>query len=261
MSEWPSQIGLVGCGAMGGAVARRLARVHPQAAFVLSDAVKSAAQALADEIGGQVGAIADTGGCDVVFVAVKPKDGADALAELRPSLGDAIVVSVIAGWTLARLGEALGARPIVRTMPNLAVADGVGVVAVASHGLDAVGAERTRRLLDALGTVEELPEEQFSAATALAGSGPGFVALVAEGLEQGAIATGFAQPQARRLVQAVLAGTAALLADQGDPADLRRRVSSPGGTTVAGVAVLEAGAVRDHVAEAVRAAARRASEL
>ncbi len=261
MSEWPSQIGLIGCGAMGAAVARRLAHVHPEATFVVSDAIDAAAQALAAEIGARVGAIADTGGCDIVIVAVKPKDAAEALGALRPHLGHGVVISVVAGWTLARLGEVLGDRAIVRTMPNLAVADGVGVVAMASHGMHAAEVARTRRLLDVLGTVEELPEEQFAAATALAGSGPGFVALVAEGLEQGAIGAGFARPQARRLVQAVLAGTAALLSDHGDPAELRRRVSSPGGTTVAGVAVLDAGGVREHVADAVLAAARRASEL
>jgi pyrroline-5-carboxylate reductase len=84
---------------------------------------------------------------------------------------------------------------------------------------------------------------------------------MAEGLEEGAVGVGFGRDQARRMVQAVLAGSAALLADGIDPAELRHRVSSPGGTTVEGVAVLERGAVRAHVADAVRAAARRAAEL
>ncbi len=106
-----------------------------------------------------------------------------------------------------------------------------------------------------------LPESLFAAATALAGSGPGLVAVVAEGLEEGAVAAGLTRAQAREMVAAVLGGTAALLADGTDPAVLRQRVSSPAGTTIAGVAVLERGAVRAHVADAVLAAAKRAQEL
>jgi pyrroline-5-carboxylate reductase len=87
------------------------------------------------------------------------------------------------------------------------------------------------------------------------------VALVAEGLEEGAVAAGLGRPQAREMVAAVLAGTAALLADGTDPAVLRQRVSSPAGTTIEGIAVLERGAVRAHIADAVLAAARRAAEL
>jgi pyrroline-5-carboxylate reductase len=109
--------------------------------------------------------------------------------------------------------------------------------------------------------VVELPEALFPAATALAGSGPGFLALVAEGLEEGAVAAGLPRGDARRMVAGVLAGTAALLADGGDPAALRQRVSSPAGTTVAGLAELERGAVRAHLADAVAAAARRAEQL
>ena len=84
---------------------------------------------------------------------------------------------------------------------------------------------------------------------------------MAEGLEEGGVAAGLGRPQARELTAAVLAGTAALLADGTDPALLRQRVSSPAGATIAGLAVLERGAVRAHVADAVLAAARRASEL
>jgi len=84
---------------------------------------------------------------------------------------------------------------------------------------------------------------------------------VAEALEEGAVAAGLARAHARQMVPAVLAGTAALLRDGADPAELRRRVSSPAGTTLAGLGVLERGAVRAHIADAVKAAAARAEEL
>jgi pyrroline-5-carboxylate reductase len=246
---------------MGGAMVRGLARTEGRA-FVLADAVASAAQSVAADVGGTVGQVADVAACDVVIVAVKPKDAAGALREIAPVLApDAIVVSVVAGWDLARLRDAVGPRAILRTMPNLAVRHGLGLVAFAAAGIDDDARANVVDLLSSLGAVEELPESLFSAATALVGGGPGFVALMAEGLEEGAVGVGFGRDQARRMVQAVLAGSAALLADGIDPAELRHRVSSPGGTTVEGVAVLERGAVRAHVADAVRAAARRAAEL
>lgn len=261
MSEWPTRIGLIGCGAMGGAMVRGLARTGTHS-FVLADAVAAASQSVAADVGGTIGQVSDAAGCDVVILAVKPKDAAAALQEIAPVLAsEAILVSVVAGWDLARLADVVGRRAILRTMPNLAVRDGLGLVAFTAAGIDADMQARVVGLLSPLGAVEALPEALFGAATALVGSGPGFVALMAEGLEEGAVGAGFPRDQARRMVQAVLAGSAALLADGIDPAELRQRVSSPGGTTVEGVAVLERGAVRAHVADAVRAAARRAGEL
>lgn len=260
--SWPRDIGLVGCGAMGTAMVRGIRRGAPDVPVVVADAVPAAADAAAVSLDGRLGSVAAAGACELVILAVKPKDAADAAAALVPSLTpDSVVLSVVAGWDLERLATALGERSLVRTMPNLAVRDGLGLVAVAHRGVAADRLVEIMRVLQPLGTVEELPEGQFATATALAGSGPGFVALVAEGLEEGAVAAGFDRPQARRMVQAVIAGTAALLADGTAPSDLRRQVSSPGGTTVAGVAVLEQGAVRAHLADAVGAASRRATEL
>ncbi|HRC08512.1 MAG TPA: pyrroline-5-carboxylate reductase [Miltoncostaeales bacterium] len=261
MSEWPTRIGLIGCGAMGGAMVRGLARTGTHA-FVVADAVPAAAQSVAADIGATVGDVTDAAACDVVILAVKPKDAAAALAGIAPALVDgSVLISVVAGWDVARLTAIVGPRAILRTMPNLAVREGLGLVAFTAAGIDADTHAKVIALLAPLGTVEELPEALFGAATALVGSGPGFVALMAEGLEEGAVGSGFTRDQARRMVQAVLAGSAALLADGIDPAELRHRVSSPGGTTVEGVAVLERGAVRAHVADAVRAATRRATEL
>src|SRR5204863_1022433 len=108
--------------------------------------------------------------------------------------------------------------------------------------------------------VVPLPEALFGAATAVVGSGPGFVALVAEGLEEGAVAVGLSRADARAMVRAVLVGTAALLEGDDDPAALRQRVTSPAGSTAEGLARLERGAVRAHLADAVRAAAARAAD-
>jgi pyrroline-5-carboxylate reductase len=224
--------------------------------------VPDAIAAAVADCGGRPAAFDEAAAADLVVVAVKPKDAADAFAAMAGAAGrDATVLSVIAGWELDRLAAALPGAGLIRTMPNLAVRHGAGIVVVATRGLDEAREEAALALLRPLGAVVPLPESLFAAATALAGSGPGLVAVVAEGLEEGAVAAGLTRGQAREMVQAVLAGTAALLEDGTDPALLRQRVSSPGGTTIAGVAVLERGAVRAHVADAVRAAAERAGGL
>ena len=249
---------------MGRAFAVGMGRGRPDVAgrLLIADAVPAAVEAAVADAGGRPASVAEAAACDLVCVAVKPRDAGQVLGEIvaTPRPGR-VILSVIAGWDLARLEAAAPGVPLVRTMPNLAVRHGAGIVAVASRGVDDERSARIAELLAPLGAVVSLPESLFAAATALAGSGPGLVAVVAEGLEEGAVAAGLTRAQAREMVGAVLGGTAALLADGTDPALLRQRVSSPAGTTIAGVAVLERGAVRAHLADAVLAAARRAEEL
>jgi pyrroline-5-carboxylate reductase len=232
-------------------------------AVIVADAVASAAAAGAAESGGRVGSAAEAAGCELVVLAVKPKDAADALAALAPHAGAATtVLSVVAGWDTVRLAAAAPAVRIVRTMPNLAVRFGAGLVAIAADDLDPGLRDRLVSRLEPLGEVVALPESLFPAATALAGSGPGLLALIIEAFEDGGVASGLTRDQSRAMARAVLAGTAALLADDdADPALLRQQVSSPAGTTIAGLMVLERGSVRAHVADAIVASARRAAEL
>jgi pyrroline-5-carboxylate reductase len=250
---------------MGRAMLCGLVRTRPAlgAASVVVDAIPAAADAGASEVGGRVGTVADAAACDLVVLAVKPKDAAEALAEIAPHVADgSVVLSVVAGWDLARLESAAAGVTVVRTMPNLAVRYGAGLVAIAHNGLDAGREAALEQALAPLGQIMALPEALFPAATALAGSGPGFLALIVEALEDGGVASGLTRDQARSMARAVLVGTAAILSDDDpDPAVLRQRVSSPAGTTIAGLMVLERGSVRAHVADAIVAAARRAAEL
>lgn len=264
MSVWPTSIGLVGSGAMGRAMLRGLVRERPGlgSASRVHDVASAAAEAGAAEVGATVATLSQAASCDLVVVAVKPGDAAYALRAIEAESGpDTVVVSVIAGWTLDRLRAEVTHTRVVRTMPNLAVAHGAGLVALADGHLAPDDAARIRAALEPLGTVVPLSEASFAAATAVVGSGPGLLAVVAEAMEEGAVAAGLSRAQARVMTQAVFAGTAALLADGSDPAVLRQRVSSPAGTTVAGISVLERGSVRAHMADAVVAAARRAAEL
>ena len=249
-------IGVVGVGAMGGAFAAGLA---PHAAVTVEDALPGRAADVASAIGVTAG---DAAECDVVVLAVKPQDLAATCELVVPRLrADATVVSVAAGWTLDRLTAVAPGHPMVRLMPNLAVAHGNGVVAMATAGLDEAAVTRMRGLLAPLGAVVVISEDLFGVATAIAGSGPGFVAHIAKAFEDAGVAHGLPRDDARAMVQAVLAGTASLLADGGDPAALQARVTSPGGTTAAGIAVLEDSATAAALGEAVGAATRRAAEL
>lgn len=261
-STWPSSVGVIGAGAMGGAFAAGIARGAAPPRILVADAVGEAAAHGAAGCGGDVSDVAGAAACDVVVLAVKPKDVPEALEAVRARHGDPpVLVSVAAGWDLARLRREIPSGGIVRTMPNLAVRHGAGLVAVAADELPADRHAAVLRLLAPLGEVVEVDETLFPAATALAGSGPGLVALMAEGLEEGGVRAGLTRAQSRAMGRAVLAGVAALLADGKDPASLRQMVSSPAGTTVEGVAVLERGAVRAHIADAVVAAAEKSKVM
>jgi pyrroline-5-carboxylate reductase len=245
---------------MGRAFAVGLVRAHPElaASLLLSDAFPAAADAAASETGGQVTDLATAACAECVVLAVKPKDVEAALTAAQPSMGaKTVLLSVVAGWTLDRLAAAAPGVGLARTMPNLAVRHGSGIVVVATRGLSTESDAGLHALLDGLGTVVDIPESLFNAATGLAGCGPGFLALVAEGLEEGGVTAGLGRTESRAIVQGLLAGTASLLADGGDPAELRQRVSSPGGATIEGVGVLERAAVRAALADAVTAAARK----
>jgi len=200
----------------------------------------------------------------LVFLAVKPQQAAAACREFRSDLPPAaVLVSVVAGLPIATLSGLAGTGRIVRVMPNTPCLVGRGVSVVCrSPDVPADLAERTRTLLAAVGHVHEVDESLLDAVTGLSGSGPGFVALLVEALSDGGVKAGLPRPLALALAVETLGGTAALLEQTGEhPAQIKDRVSSPGGTTIAGLAVLEQRGVRSALIDAVVAAAARAKEL
>lgn len=200
----------------------------------------------------------------VVVLAVKPQQAAVACQELAPVIPhDAVLVSIVAGLPLATLADLAGTKRIVRVMPNTPCLVGRGVSVVCrTPDVPAATAQRVHSLLAAVGTVHEVDEALLDAVTGLSGSGPGFVALLVEALSDGGVKAGLPRPLALALAVETLAGTAALLEQTGEhPAQIKDRVSSPGGTTIAGLAVLEQRGVRSALIDAVVAAAARAKEL
>lgn len=198
---------------------------------------------------------------DGVVLAVKPQDVVAACAELH---APARVLSIAAGVTLATLEAALPAgTAVVRAMPNTPATVGAGAAAIAG-GTSATESDLdwADAILSSVGIAVRVPEEQLDAVTGLSGSGPAYVFLVAEALMEAGAAVGLPLDVTESLVNQTLLGAARLLAetDQGAEA-LRVAVTSPNGTTAAGLAVLDANEVRRAIVDAVVAATERSREL
>lgn len=252
-----------GCGNMGSALVRGLVRDgwHRKYRFLLFDKVAERAQSLAAS-------------CNVtwvedpllypprfVFFAVKPKDVQEAALALSSWRGG-VLVSVVAGVSVGELRRYFSA-PIVRMMPNLCVEVGEGVVPV--HFSQEVSEEYREELLfllASLGWVFEVEEGELGLLTALSGSGPGIVARFVEGLMDGGVKIGLPWEKSLRLAVQTVLGTALLLKERGThPGVLKNLVASPGGTTIAGLHVLERAGFTGILIESVEAAYRRAQEF
>lgn len=195
-------------------------------------------------------------------IAVKPHDVAAVCVELEAAGVDR-VLSIAAGVTLDDLQARLSSAAVLRAMPNTPALVGAGAAAV-SPGARAgrEDLEWARDILGAIGTVVELPESALDAVTGLSGSGPAYVFLVAEAMIDAGVLAGLTRPVARELAVQTLLGSARLLAETGEEAsELRAGVTSPGGTTAAGLRALEAAGVRSAFLEAVMAATERARQL
>jgi pyrroline-5-carboxylate reductase len=207
---------------------------------------------------------ADCAAADLLLLAVKPQVFGVVTAGLVGRSPDhQLVLSILAGVTLGQLEGAFPGQPVVRVMPNTPATVGAGCTAIAlgraclpNHGAIA------RRIFEAVGSVVEVPEGLMDAVTGLSGSGPAYVALMVEALADGGVAAGLPRAIAQELALGTVLGTARLLRESGmHPALLKDQVTSPGGTTIAGVGVLEAAGFRSGLIEAVKAAAARSKEL
>ena len=198
---------------------------------------------------------------DATFLAVKPQDVQTATAGMEDS--DALVISILAGVSLAALGARLPRARLVRVMPNTPCLVGAMAAGFAfADGVDSGDRALVRRLLTAAGVALEVPEEQLDAVTGLSGSGPAYFARFIEWLSAAGVQQGLAPEVATELSVQTALGTALLMQQQGmAPATLVDMVSSPGGTTVAGRRELEQGAVQGALERTVAAAPARSREL
>ncbi len=221
-------------------------------------AISALGVAVADVVGAELTASA-TG----AVLAVKPEVAEPACRTLGAA-GITRVLSIVAGMPTGRLEACLPAGAVVvRAMPNTPALVGAGVSAMSGGGAAASSdLEWAESVLAAVGTVVRVPERHLDAVTGLSGSGPAYVFLVAEALIEAGVLAGLSRDVSRTLVLETLRGSAALLAETGEtPEVLRAGVTSPGGTTAAGLRALEARAVRSAFLEAVLAAAERSRNL
>ena len=262
-------IAMIGGGQMALALAEGFCRAGllQPTDITVHDPVPAARERLAGRVPGihfaDNGAVA-AAAARIVFLAVKPQQASAACREFAAALAaDAVVVSIVAGLTLHNLAELAGTPRIIRVMPNTPCLVGRGVSVVCrTPEVPAGDLARVLELLAAVGRVHEADETLMDAVTGLSGSGPGFVALVVEALADGGVKAGLPRSLALALATETLSGTAALLEQTGEhPAQIKDRVSSPGGTTIAGLAVLEQRGVRGALIDAVVTAAARAREL
>jgi pyrroline-5-carboxylate reductase len=258
----PGDLVLVGGGRMGAALLGGLlaAGWSPERLTVV-EAVEARRAELAEQFPG-VRVLGEPAGGGGAVLAVKPGDVPTAASTLAAS-GVERVVSIAAGVRLAALESALGAVPVVRAMPNTPALVGAGVTAIAP-GAHAGEADLSwaEEVLGAVGTVVRVAEPLLDAVTGLSGSGPAYVFLVAEALIDAGVLVGLPRDLSTTLAVQTLLGAARLLAETGDtPEALRAAVTSPGGTTAAGLRALEAAGVRSAFLDAVSAATQRSKEL
>lgn len=240
-------VGFVGSGSMAAAMARGWKGEFERMLF--SDGGSGRARALAAELGGEAVANAEIGErADLVVLAVKPA----ALEEAAVELGAArALISLLGATSLDTVAAAFPAAEVHRVMPNVAVEVRRGVLCLAGPPSPPV-----REKLDLLGHVVELPDGDFDAATAVMGCAPAYLALAVEAIAAAGAEAGLDEELARQLVVETAAGTAELLRLR-HPADLRRAVASPGGSTEAGLEALDREGARAAFEAAVRASLER----
>ena len=260
------RIAVLGGGVMGETLIGGLLALDPRPDVVVAEKRPERAEELAAAHGvGLADPAAAVDRADVVILVVKPQDTPSLLAEIGALIApDAVVVSIAAGIRTSTIEAAVPAGvQVVRAMPNTPARVGRGVTGIsAGAGCSPDAVALVAHLMGSVGVVEVVPEELQDAVTAVSGSGPAYLFFLAEAMTAAARELGLDEPTATDMVNQTLLGAATLLASADEPADeLRRRVTSPGGTTAAAVAVLDDRGVADAVVEAITAARDRGREL
>lgn len=255
--------GKMGAALLRGVVAKQMVR---SASITVFDPLPEAVQALQAALPGvhaAPDALSAAQSAGVVLLCTKPAGILSLIQELSSLRESRLLISIAAGVTLSSMEAAAGSNRIIRVMPNTPALIGMGAAAF-SPGTSATSAdiETTRQLLGSVGTVTQVAEKLLDAVTGLSGSGPAYVFTFIEALADGGVAEGLSPEQALQLAAQTVAGAASMVLNTGlHPALLRNQVTSPGGTTIAGLAALEAKAFRSACIDAVRQAARRSREL
>lgn len=260
-------IGFIGCGNMGGAMARAFRLACPTVELFFANRSPEKAEKLAQSLVGQVCGNAEAAGCSLVVLGVKPQLMGDVLADLRPVLAARsdrfVLLTMAAGLTTTRIREMAGVDcPVARIMPNTPAAIGAGVIQLCHQGLTDVELAELTELLSGAGLVDLIDEEFIDAACAVSGCGPAFAYMFLDALAQGGESCGLPRDKALLYAAKMLEGAARLAGQSGKtPEELKQAVCSPGGATIQGVYALENAGFPAAVRSAVEASYKRTLEL
>ena len=266
--DYRSSIAFIGGGNMAEALAVGIvrARIVPAESIIVADPVPERCTHLRNQHGVQTTdrntQAAVAGG--TIFLAVKPQILPDVVAEIASSISkEQLIISIAAGVTLEFIEESLPGVPVIRTMPNTPALVGSGATVISpGRSVHADMTHWTVELFQAVGSCHVLPEDLLDAVTGLSGSGPAYVFRMAEALIEAGMAVGIPAEESEGLVKQTMLGAARLMMEtEKSPTELREMVTSPGGTTMAGLGVLEEAGFGETVVEAVMAATKRAREL
>lgn len=266
MERLSLKVGIIGAGSMGGAIARGLVAsgtLEPSriTVFDLNQAMLAPLVGMGMSSAASAEELVESG-CDVVVLAVKPQVLPSVMAQVAPYLTGRLVVSIAAGITLATLEEALPGARVVRVMPNLPLQVLSGATAVCPGAMaTASDTDIVRTLFAALGSAQVMTEAQLDVAGAISGCGPAYFALFVDDLTRAGVRCGLPAAACREMVLATMRGVATQLLESGEhPRAYMEKVTSPGGTTAAGLEAME-WQVFQACSEAVDAALERTREL
>ncbi|MEM7455212.1 MAG: pyrroline-5-carboxylate reductase [Planctomycetota bacterium] len=264
------EIGFIGTGQMAQALAAGfVSDAGGKISFLIHDPSEPSRDAFSSRVGGDVELVVCEGNQEVVnrasivFLAVKPQIMEMALAEVQINGEGPLLVSIAAGITIGHLQQLTGSKRIIRVMPNTPCLIGKGASGLAaSDGISEDDIASVSRLIQSVSLVEVVQEDKMDVVTGLSGSGPAYVFTFIEALCEGAVANGLEMESAKRLAVQTVIGAAELVSQSEDSIDvLRKRVTSPGGTTLAGLESLASSGFNEVVANAVTAATERSIEL
>lgn len=262
------RVGFIGAGQMARALGRGFSDSGLVAAAITAyDPVAESLSEFARQIPSVVQAVSNAevvAAAEIVILAVKPQNLDSVVATLSDAdTGKALFVSILAGVPLSRLCMALKTEHVIRVMPNTPCLIGSGAAAFAlGPGATQADSEIVKALLSSVGVAYQVDERQLDAVTGLSGSGPAYVYTMIEALSDGGVQMGLPRELSIALAAQTVAGAARMVLETGEhPAVLRDRVTSPGGTTIAGIAELERSGVRSALIQAVQSATRRSAEL
>lgn len=259
--------GFIGCGNMGGAIARAVCKAENPAEVLLSNRSPEKALALARELGCQAGTNTDAANCAFIFLGVKPQMMWQALEPLQSQLAarndEFVLVTMAAGLSMAAIREMAGGDyPVIRIMPNTPAAIGSGMIQYCCDGVSTEAETTFLHAMTASGRLDKLDESLIDAASSVSGCGPAWACMFLEALADGGVVCGLPRQKAMEYAAQMLLGTAQLILETGKhPGELKDQVCSPAGSTIQGVRTLEAAAFRGAVTDAVIAAYERTKQL